>query len=214
MQAAGVRRAGALGYGRQWRATASVMFALAAAGCTTSGQPTALFGGAGASTIAFESIDGPPPAVFHKLVSRLGEEAEARRVTVVSRDGAASYRVRGYLSAQVERSKTSSKTSIAWVLDVYDADKQRVVRLSGHEPTSHLSDRHGHNAWAAADDQVLHQIARASMERIGALLNSPAAPAAPAPSPEPNGTTMAMTEGDAAPGTSSLVRTAAAVQNP
>src|ERR1044071_753741 len=85
---------------------------------------------ASGSTLAFESIDGPPPEVFRKLVANLNDEAAARRVAVVSRGSAATYRVRGYVSAMVDR----GKTSFAWVWDVYDADKRRVLRITGEEP--------------------------------------------------------------------------------
>jgi len=168
-----------------------------------------LFAGARGSTIAFESIDGPPQGVFRKLVTTLGEEAEARRVAVVSREGAASFRVRGYLSAQVER-KT---TTIAWVFDVYDDDKRRVLRVTGLEPTSHRAERRGGNAWAAADDKVLRQVARNGMDRIVAFLNSPEAPPA-IPSSEPGSTGVGVAEADPAPTTAALVRTAAAAQKP
>ena len=50
------------------------------------------------STVAFESIDGPPPAVFDRLVRKLNQEAEARQVPVVTREGFAPYRIRGYVA--------------------------------------------------------------------------------------------------------------------
>ena len=190
---------------RGLHAVTLVMLAAAAAGCTTSGQPGGIFASARGSTIAFESIDGPPPAVFRKLVTRLGEEAEARRVAVVSREGAASYRVRGYLSAQVER----GKTSIAWVLDIYDADKRRALRIAGEEPAG----RAGRDAWSAADDQVLRQIARNGMDRIATFLNSPDQPPAVAPPPEP-GIAVAAAQGHSAPAAAGSFRTAEARQTP
>src|SRR4051812_47681259 len=63
------------------------------------------------STLAFESIDGPPPEVFRRLVANLNDEAGARQIAVVSRTAPATYRVRGYVSALVER----GKTTFAWV---------------------------------------------------------------------------------------------------
>ena len=80
--------------------------------------------------MAFESIDGPPPEVFRKLVANLNDEADARQIAVVSRTGTATYRVRGYVSALVER----GKTTFAWVWDVYDTDKRRTLRIAGEEP--------------------------------------------------------------------------------
>ena len=50
---------------------------------------------------------------------------------------AATYRVRGYVSALVER----DKTTFAWVWDVYDTDKRRALRLSGEEPAAAIRRR-------------------------------------------------------------------------
>ena len=104
--------------------------------------------GSGA-TVAFESIDGPPPQVFERMVSVLDSELKLRNLQIVSREGAASYRVRSYLAAQVSR----GRTTIAWVWDVYDRDQQRALRLSGEEPAG----KAGRDAWAAADDLMLRQ---------------------------------------------------------
>src|SRR6185369_3703472 len=84
------------------------------------------------ATVTFESIDGPPPDVFRKLVASLNDEAATRRVAVVPRQAAATYRVRGYVTALVDR----DKTSFAWVWDVYDADKRRALRVTGEEPAA------------------------------------------------------------------------------
>ena len=89
----------------------------------------------------------------------------ARQIAVVSRDGAATYRVRGYVSAQVER----GKTTFAWVWDVYDADKRRALRMPARSRPPPAA---GRDAWAAADEQVLRRIARDSMERLAAFLNA------------------------------------------
>jgi hypothetical protein len=129
------------------------------------------------STVAFESIDGPPPEVFRKLVADLNAEAGARKIAVVSRDSAATYRVRGYVSALVER----DKTTFAWVWDVYDADKRRAVRISGEELAAAGKRR---DAWTAADEQVLRRMARSGMEQMSGFLNSSEPP--PAVTPEPN----------------------------
>ncbi len=125
--------------------------------------------------MAFESIDGPPPEVFRKLVADLNDEAGARQIAVVSRDGAATYRVRGYVSALVER----DKTTFAWVWDVYDTDKRRALRIAGEEPAAAGRRR---DAWAAADEQVLRRMARNGMERIAGFLNSSEPPPPSLPS--------------------------------
>lgn len=131
-------------------------------------------GGSGA-TVAFESIDGPPPPVFDRMVGVLDSESKLRSLSVVSREGSAAYRVRSYLSAQIVR----GKTVIAWVWDVYDANQQRALRLSGEEPTSAKG---GRDPWQAADDLVLRKIAQAGFSGLSNMINgTPDAPgAAPA----------------------------------
>ena len=153
------------------------------AGCSTAG-PGFASAGFGATTVAFESIDGPPETVFKKLVSRLTEEAGTRHVAVVSRDAAAQYRVRGYISAHVQ----GRKTTLAWIWDVFDAEGHRMMRIAGEVPGA-ASER----AWAAADDAVIGRIAHDGVERLAGFLAAPGTmeaqpgvPAPTAPSSEPN----------------------------
>src|SRR3954454_16346282 len=108
-------------------ATGSGSYAVALAGsgatrggATGSGSYAMASTGSG-PTVAFESIDGPPPQVFDRMVNVLDSESKLRNLSIVSREGGASYRVRSYLSAQVVR----GKTMIAWVWDVYDNNQQR-----------------------------------------------------------------------------------------
>ena len=58
---------------------------LLAACQTDNGFVTGSLGGNGPRAIAFESIDGPPPTVFERLVAQLTKEAEARKLPIVSR---------------------------------------------------------------------------------------------------------------------------------
>src|ERR1700752_5199593 len=123
--------------------------------------------GSGA-TVAFESIDGPPPQVFDRMVGVLDSESKLRSLSVVSREGTAAYRVRSYLSAQIVR----GKTVIAWVWDVYDANQQRALRVSGEEPTSGKGGRDAtRDPWAAADDLVLRKIAQAGFSGLSNMIN-------------------------------------------
>jgi hypothetical protein len=146
-----------------------------AAGCTSDGAPGYAQAGLPRATIAFESIDGPPAPVFQKLVSDLSAEAQVRQVQVVSREGPAAYRVRGYLAANV----VEGRTHYEWVWDVYDADKRRAARLGGEEPGGRPGD-----AWASLDDVTLSRIAHASIERLISFLgSSDVASARSAPTP-------------------------------
>jgi hypothetical protein len=140
-------------------------------------------------TIAFESIDGPPPGVFDRMVSVLDSESKLRSLSIVSREGAAAYRVRSYLSAQIVR----GRTQIAWVWDVYDRDQQRALRLSGTEQGG----KAGRDAWAAADDMVLRKIAQAGLAGLTSMVNGTPtdnSPATPAPAPGKRGPAVASTE--------------------
>jgi len=150
---------------------------LGAAACTTTGSQTASRPGPNA-TVAFESIDGLPPATFRRLVQKLNEEAEAKKVPIVSRENAAPYRIRGYVALGIQKKQKS--TIVTWVWDVYDTDQKRTFRLSGEE----IAGPAGRDAWAAANDEVLSRLARAGIERLAAYFQSPVS-AAPEPSGNP-----------------------------
>ncbi len=157
-------------------ATAAMLLAIACGlgGCAGGGAVGGSFAMAGGSpTVAFESIDGPPPHVFDRMVDVLDSESKLRNLSIVSREGSASYRVRSYLSAQVSR----GRTMIAWVWDVYDRDQQRALRLSGQEPAG----KAGRDPWTAADDLVLRKIAQAGLSGLSAMINGTAPDAPPAP---------------------------------
>ena len=168
-------------------AAALLVVACALGGCAAGGAAGGSFamapGGSGA-TVAFESIDGPPQAVFDRMVSVLDSESKLRNLSIVSRESGASYRVRSYLSAQVVR----GRTKIAWVWDVYDNNQQRALRLSGEEPAGKV----GRDAWAAADDLVLRKIAQAGLAGLSAMVNG--TPDAPPPVPSLRGSAVASAE--------------------
>ena len=147
---------------------------LGAAGCTTDGAPGVVPAALRSPTITFESIDGPPPAVFAKFVAAVAAEAEARQILVVSRQAAAAYRVRVYVAANV----VEGRTHYDWVWDVYDADQHRSLRIAGEEPGS----ARAQDAWSSLDDQTLTRIARVSMDRLVRFLVSPGT-TSPPPSP-------------------------------
>ena len=162
-------------------AAALLVAACALGGCAGGGAAAsgsyAMASTGGGPTVAFESIDGPPPQVFDRMVSVLDSESKLRNLSIVSREGGAAYRVRSYLSAQVVR----GRTVIAWVWDVYDNNQQRALRLSGTEPGG----KAGRDAWAAADDLVLRKIAQAGLAGLSGMING--SPDAPQPAPAPGG---------------------------
>ena len=164
-------------------ASGGILLAAAAllAGCGPDGQPSLNAAQPRGASVAFESIDGPPPAQFQKLVDNLNAEAQARRLAVTSRDSQAAFRVRGYLAAKVAK----SETTVSWTWDVFDGDQQRALRITGEES---VKGRH-RDAWAIADDAMLHRIARSSMDQLATFLTSaevaPGTPMAAAPAPAP-----------------------------
>jgi hypothetical protein len=153
----------------------SVAAAFGVAGCSSSGLPPGLTNvSLHGTTVAFDSIDGPPETVFRDFVRQLNQEAQARQVAVVSRESPAQYRIRGYVAAHV----LGKRTTISWVWDIYDADRRRTMRLAGEE-----AGPPGRTAWGAADEQVIGHIARDGMTRLAAFLSAP-----PAPDPTPPAT--------------------------
>jgi hypothetical protein len=164
-----------------------ILLSLTAA-CTTNGSGPVATTGSFGPTVAFESVDGPPPQVFDRLVRALEAESAARSFTIVSREAQASYRVRSYLSAQIRR----GKTTIAWVWDVYDRDQERAIRLSGEEPGGK-----GGDAWATADDQLMRRIALAGLNGLNGLISGTGpAPDSPAPAAPRSGPAVAQIDGN------------------
>ncbi|MVT68540.1 hypothetical protein GPL21_25930 [Bradyrhizobium pachyrhizi] len=179
-----------------WLAIACALGGCAAGGNVADSYAMATPASSGA-TVAFESIDGPPPQVFDRMVGVLDSESKLRSLSIVSRQGAAAYRVRSYLSAQVVR----GRTMIAWVWDVYDSNQQRALRLSGEEPAG----KAGRDAWAAADDLVLRKIAQAGLSGLSGMINGGAADSpATAPAPDLRGPTVASAPAPVAPETVAL----------
>lgn len=163
---------------------AILLSGLALAACQTDGTGGSPMASSGSRTLAFDSIDGPPKPTFEKLVTELTSEAQAQQVPVVSRTDTSTYRVRGYLAVHSDKSKTA--VSYAW--EIYDADKQRVARITGEEVTKRVKG----DAWAACDEEMLNRIAGKSMASLAETIGVPvssgqaratAAPAAAAAAP-------------------------------
>jgi hypothetical protein len=152
----------------------AVFCAFALAACETAGQSNLSAAQPRGASVAFDSIDGLPPEQFQTLVKDLNDEAQSRRLAVISREKTAAYRVRGYLAAEIEK----GKTTVSWVWDVFDTNQQRALRITG----SQRAGGHRREGWAAVDDATLHSVAHTSMDQLAAFLTSPAV--APATSPK------------------------------
>ena len=161
------------------RILAAALACLLLAACQTdNGLVTGSLGPSAPRAIAFESIDGPPPTVFERLVAQLGKEAEARKLPIVSRANAGAWRVRLYLAAHMQK----KQAVISWVGDVFDIRYDRAFRVAGEEPVAPARK----DVWALADDAVLARIAAKSLDAIMAEIGAPERSPAPAPV-EPTG---------------------------
>lgn len=189
----------------------AVALAAALAGCTHDGKTGVAGLQPRGATVAFESIDGPPQSQFNTLVRNLNDEAQQRRLAVLSRENTSAYRVRGYLAAKVAKNRTSDQTTISWVWDVFDRDEQRVLRIHGEEVAKRSGKETG-DAWNVADEAMLRRIAGSSMEQLAAFLTSAeAVSVASAPAVTP----VALIGGsDTSPEAAGIFRTFQANANP
>src|ERR1700743_1024575 len=78
------------GFAALWLASACALGGCANSGAATSGA-FAMATAAAGPTITFESIDGPPPQVFDRMVGVLDSESKVRSLAIVSREGHVSY---------------------------------------------------------------------------------------------------------------------------
>ncbi|WP_262299634.1 hypothetical protein [Microvirga sesbaniae] len=111
--------------------------------------------------VALESIDGAPAPIRTALVDELTSAATDRKVDLVGASAQARYRVRGYLSTSTE----DGETKVAYVWDVFDAQKRRAKRLAGSSPAPASS-------ISALDKAALAKLAQASMDEIAEFLTA------------------------------------------
>jgi hypothetical protein len=155
--------------------------ALSSAACTTTG------GGLQTgqhSTVAFDRIDGLPPAVFDRYVRKLNDEAEAKRVPVVTREGFAPYRIKGYVSLWTRK----REATISWVWEVFDSNGERVMRIAGDEKAG----KAGRDPWQSVNDEVLARAARSGMEQLSVYFRGSDAQAPAVASAAPEGVPAAV----------------------
>jgi hypothetical protein len=143
--------------------------AVTLAACNQNGQSGLFASQPRGATVAFESIDGPPPGQFQKLVQNLNDEAQSRRLAVISRESPSVYRVRGTIAAKTAK----GQTTISWAWDVFDAEQRRVLRINGQETAKSRSLGGQRNVWNVVDDAMLQRIARSGMDQLAAFLTSP-----------------------------------------
>lgn len=150
--------------------------ALGACQSSNQGGSFASLGGSPAGVpIALEVMDGPPAPVRSALTQELVAAASARKVELAGSEAPARYRVRGYLSTETD---PEGGVALAYVWDVFDAEKRRATRLAGSSPIRTAADR-----WAGLDKDALAKLAGQSMDEIAVFLSETKAGAVPAPAP-------------------------------
>ena len=104
--------------------------------------------------------------MFDRYVRKLNDEAEARKVPVVTREGFAPYRIKGYASVWTR----GRQATMSWVWEVFDSNGERVH--------PHQRRRKGRDAPAAmpgrrVNDDVLARAARSGMEQLSVYFRGP-----------------------------------------
>jgi hypothetical protein len=128
--------------------------------------------------IALESIEGPPSGVSTELAGELAEAARSRKVELVGSDATPRYRLKGYLTTHTSESGTSA---LAFVWDVYDAQKRRTKRVTGASPLETAAKP----SWQGLDREALRRLAAKSMDEIAGFLSQQTPGQASAEATEP-----------------------------
>ena len=142
-------------------AVALLVLACALGGCAAGGGPGNSFamagGGGSGATVAFESIDGPPPQVFDRMVGVLDSESKLRNLSIVSREGQAAYRVRA-LERHFQSDRAAERES-----DHIDARRIDVLAQGPQGARQFLDAASGlQRRTAAAPRQIRYDNAKAS----------------------------------------------------
>jgi hypothetical protein len=132
--------------------------------------------------VSVESIDGPPEMLQAAIIDELASAAARNDIDLVTDGAPARYHVRGYVTAD---RTNAGKAALAYVWDVFDAEKRRAVRVSG---SSALKEDSG-DSWERLDKEALAKLAADSMAEIASFLAGSRTNVATAPSdavtPEP-----------------------------
>jgi hypothetical protein len=142
------------------RLLAASLLLIGLAACQESGTFTAQRGSPAGIPVALESIDGVPATTRNALTSELTAAASSRQVDLAGASSAARYRVRGYVSKETT---AEGGTALAFVWDVYDAEKRRAKRLTGSSPIAGSDP-------AGLDKETLAKLAAMSMDEIAEFL--------------------------------------------
>ena len=126
------------------------------------------------ASVAIVSVEGAPSAAAESFSQAFAREARARDIAVVDATQAR-YLARGYLSAAL----TEDGASIAYVWDVFTADKRRAQRLSDAVEVEGA----GPDPWTLAGEAALNSVAARSADDLAAFLSNTPEAAAVASAP-------------------------------
>jgi hypothetical protein len=120
-----------------------------------------------AASVAFVSVDGPPPSVAANFDQEMLRQAMASNIVIVD-NKKARYLVRGYLSAY----RTEGGAAVEYVWDVFTRDKKRAQRVNDVLEVK----GEGADPWAIAGQAALASVAAKSADDLAAFLtNTPEA---------------------------------------
>ncbi len=115
------------------------------------------------ATVAFASVEGPPPALVARFTDQLAAAAMSRAIVTADAQ-TADYLVRGYLTAYA----VPEGTAITYVWDVFDNQKRHAQRV---DDTITLKESAG-DPWSLADDAVMASVAGKSADDLAAYLSN------------------------------------------
>lgn len=117
----------------------------------------------GGATVAIEALEGAPDGLRERFAAALIDVAPSRQVRLVGATDAPRFRVKGYLTAY---QAADGRTAVAFVWDVFDADKRRAQRVTGEAAARGGSG----DPWSAFDERALRAVAAASMDGIAGVV--------------------------------------------
>lgn len=119
------------------------------------------------ATVALASFTGGPQDLDDRFAAIFADAAKRGDISVADPDNA-NYLVRGYLNARPE----GDATAVAYVLDIFDAKKQRAQRVENEI----IVKAQAADPWSVVDDSVLAAVASKSADDLAAVMtNTPEA---------------------------------------
>ncbi len=110
------------------------------------------------ASFAFAPVENVPGTFVYAMEDAIKAHAPSRSLTIVADDAAATYRVKGYLSAVGD----FHRVLLVYVWDVFDAAGNRVHRISGQEPAPGGSA----DPWTAVTDAMINITARETVDAL------------------------------------------------